>query len=294
MSRGTVRNILAPLRHMLNHAVDAGILLANPANRAGRYMKEKKAVQSNRLKMDPLNREEVLKLLNTAEQFGYDTYTLFLCGVRTGMRLGELFGLQWPDLDFNSRFVQVQRNCVRGRIETPKNHQLRRIDMSKKLAEALQELRRRRKILFFAVRAEAEQLRAAGESEEKIRSLLGRKHGCAPELIGTILRTKGEDMPAWVFPNEQGQPLDQNNWRRRVFEKVLEKAKLRRITPHDMRHTFASLLLQQGESPQYVKEQMGHHSIQVTVDIYGHLIPGSNKQAVDRLDDLPVAATATA
>jgi len=43
--------------------------------------------------------------------------------------------------------------------------------------------------------------------------------------------------------------------------------------------------LQQGESPQYVKEQMGHHSIQVTVDIYGHFIPGANRQAVDRLDD---------
>lgn len=53
---------------------------------------------------------------------------------------------------------------------------------------------------------------------------------------------------------------------------------------HDLRHTFASLLLQQGESPVYVKEQMGHSSIQVTVDLFGHLIPGGNKQAVDRLD----------
>jgi integrase len=61
---------------------------------------------------------------------------------------------------------------------------------------------------------------------------------------------------------------------------------------HDLRHTFASLLLQQGESLTYVKEQMGHHSIQVTVDIYGHLIPGSNKQAVDRLDDTSATATA--
>ena len=52
-----------------------------------------------------------------------------------------------------------------------------------------------------------------------------------------------------------------------------------------MRHTFASLLLQQGESPVYVKEQMGHSSIQVTVDLYGYLIPGGNKQAVDRLDE---------
>jgi len=58
-------------------------------------------------------------------------------------------------------------------------------------------------------------------------------------------------------------------------------SELRRIGFHDLRHTFASLLIQNGESLAYVKEQMGHHSIQVTVDIYGHLIPGSNKQAVD-------------
>ena len=57
-----------------------------------------------------------------------------------------------------------------------------------------------------------------------------------------------------------------------------------RIRFHDLRHTFASRLLQNGESPGYVKEQMGHHSIKVTVDIYGHLVPGSNREAVDRLD----------
>jgi integrase len=58
---------------------------------------------------------------------------------------------------------------------------------------------------------------------------------------------------------------------------------MRRVRFHDLRHTFASLLLSNGESPTYVKEQMGHSSIQVTVDIYGHLIPGGNRQAVDRL-----------
>jgi len=59
---------------------------------------------------------------------------------------------------------------------------------------------------------------------------------------------------------------------------------MRRVRFHDLRHTFASRLLQNAESPVYVKDQMGHHSIKVTVDIYGHLIPGANRAAVDRLD----------
>jgi integrase len=81
-----------------------------------------------------------------------------------------------------------------------------------------------------------------------------------------------------------GTILDGDNFRKRVFYSLLNEAGLRKVRVHDLRHTFASLLLQQGESPVYVKEQMGHSSIQVTVDLYGHLIPGGNKQAVDRLD----------
>jgi len=66
----------------------------------------------------------------------------------------------------------------------------------------------------------------------------------------------------------------------------LAKANLRYIRVHDLRHTFASLLIQNGESLAYVKEQMGYHSITITVDTYGHLVPGGNKAAVDRLDGL--------
>ena len=70
-----------------------------------------------------------------------------------------------------------------------------------------------------------------------------------------------------------------------MFYKALAKAGLRRVRIHDLRHTFASLLIQNGESLAYVKDQLGHHSIQITVDIYGHLVPGANREAVARLDD---------
>ncbi len=74
--------------------------------------------------------------------------------------------------------------------------------------------------------------------------------------------------------------------RKYVFYRCLDLAELRRVRFHDLRHTYASLLIQQGESLAYVKDQLGHHSIQITVDIYGHLVPGGNRQAVDRLDDV--------
>ena len=64
---------------------------------------------------------------------------------------------------------------------------------------------------------------------------------------------------------------------------VLRAAGVRYRNPHVLRHTYASLLLAQGESLAYVKDQLGHASIRLTVDLYGHLVPGGNRAAVDKL-----------
>jgi len=87
-----------------------------------------------------------------------------------------------------------------------------------------------------------------------------------------------------VFPSQAGTVIKPDNIVPRYMEPALEKAGLRRFRFHDLRHTFGSLLIQDGASLAYVKEQMGHSSIQITVDTYGHLIPGADIAWVDRLD----------
>ena len=78
----------------------------------------------------------------------------------------------------------------------------------------------------------------------------------------------------------------------RRHKRVLKDAELPlHFTPHCLRHTFASLPLQQGESPAYVQRQLGHASIQLTVDTYGRWLPIGNKAAVDRLDDATPGAS---
>ena len=96
---------------------------------------------------------------------------------------------------------------------------------------------------------------------------------------------KDRPKPQWVFTNESGERLDPDNVRKRVY-KLLEEAQLRRIRIHDLRHTYATRLVSNNESLAYVRDQMGHSSIQVTVDLYSHYVPGSNRQAVIRLDEL--------
>jgi integrase len=93
--------------------------------------------------------------------------------------------------------------------------------------------------------------------------------------------------PEWVFVSDKGTAFDSSHFRSRVFNRVLEKAGLRKVRVHDLRHSYAAALIQAGESLAHIRDQLGHHSIKVTVDIYGHLAPEGNKAAVDRLDDHP-------
>ena len=122
-------------------------------------------------------------------------------------------------------------------------------------------------------------------SRELRRSLLDLRD---KRLLAAYLEGKDDIYGELVFRTPQGTIVDPDNLYHRVFLPVLAKAGIRRIRLHDLRHSFGSLLLQNGASIVYVKEQMGHSAIQVTVDIYGHLIPGANLSFVDRLDEVAI------
>jgi integrase len=87
-----------------------------------------------------------------------------------------------------------------------------------------------------------------------------------------------------IFASENGTPLDGHNFVRRIFDPALRRAGLPKIRFHDLRHTFASLLIAQGEHPKLICEQLGHASVQITLDRYGHLLPASYDSAEERLD----------
>jgi len=82
-----------------------------------------------------------------------------------------------------------------------------------------------------------------------------------------------------------GTPLDRVNVVKRDFLPLLKQAGIRRIRFHVLRHTVATLLIAQGESPKYIQAQLGHASIQVTMERYGHLLPDMNQQAARRLEE---------
>ncbi len=194
--------------------------------------------------VEPLTQDEIDLFLKTCTAHKPAYYPFFLCAFRTGMRLGELLALRWGDIDWNKNFIRVEKAYKRGCINQTKTGNTRRVDMSDQLAGVLKALLTERK-------------------KEALK--MGR----------------GE--PVEIIFHKNGSHMEQN-YIRYIYKKLLRKAGIRTMRLHDIRHTFASLLLSNGESPVYVKEQLGHTTIQMTVDIYGHLIPSSNRQAVNKLD----------
>ena len=209
----------------------------------------------------PFTRDEVQRLLDAAQTSGPRYLpALLMTAVRTGMRIGELLALQWGDFDLVEGFVDVQRQYSRERLTTLKRSKnrgkLRRVDLSPQLVETLERYR---------VQLKADALKA------------------------------GIELSKWVFPGSSDDILlDVSKLRRDAWRKVQTKAKLRHRRIHDLRHTYASLMLTGGASITYVSEQLGHSSIRLTVDTYGHLVPGALRHEVARLDDADFRRGSTA
>lgn len=240
-SRNTVRLLRAYMSGIFTQAVDDELLAANPTAKTGRYIKKDKGKSSVR----PFSMAEKECFEREVQERFPHYYALFLCALRTGMREGELIALKPGDVSFQGGFIEVRRNCVEGRISTPKSGRTRRVEMSTQLRTVLKE------------------------------HMTWRKEN-------TLQRGWGEP-PEWLFFNEKGGMLDPANFRKRVFYKCLERAGLRRITFHQLRHTYATLRIQAGHNIAEVSRQLGHSSIRVTIDTYYHYIPN---EATSRVDDL--------
>ena len=247
LTRTTIRIIMSNLTACLNHAIEHDIIAKNPTFKTAKLYRRAPVRQKE---IKPLNEEETCRFLEVIWKYSRRYYELFLMALHTGMRSGELAGLQWDDVHFKGKYLMVKRQVVWGKVQSTKGNNMRRIDLSTALLEALQHLKRKRR----------EEWLAKGKNE----------------------------IPAWVFCNQEGNPLDMNNIKNRHFHPRLKTAGLRSIRFHDLRHTFATLLIQNGEPIAYVQKQLGHSSIKLTVDTYTHWMPGKNREAMDRLPVLAI------
>lgn len=243
----------------LTEAVIDGYLKTNPVKDLAQNRKRHKTVEARRprtYKVNPLNTNEVKQFLDIALADDPDMYgPMFLCDFRTGLRLGELIALHWDDIEWDNNVINVRRSFRKSnkngkgkwvqKVKPLKDGEERQVDMSTQLKEVLFKLLKKRK--FDAAKS-------------------------------------GSWNPSAIIFHYKGHYRAQNTVRK-AFKELLKKARLREIRVHDMRHTYASLLISNGVSLAYIRDQLGHSSIKTTVDIYGHLIPRSMQHVVNELDN---------
>jgi integrase len=106
------------------------------------------------------------------------------------------------------------------------------------------------------------------------------------DLLVNHLDTVDDAPEALVFTSPIGQPLRYSNFRNRVWIPATEAAGLPGLDIHELRHTAASLMIRAGADPKLIQTQLGHASIAITYDVYGHLFPDRLDELADKLDEL--------
>jgi len=245
LSPRTVNYIHVTLHKALSQAVSDGMVQRNAA--------QVKAPRPEKPEIRPLSPDQARKLIATADVTEARYVALYVLALHTGMRIGEMLGLRWEDLDLDATapMLQVRRTLSETRtghkFELPKSGKGRSIKLSRKAVEALRSHR-------------------AKQAEEKLR-------------LGSLWRDNG-----LVFPTTTGTATSGTNLGR-YFRPLLKLAGLPPVRLHDLRHTCATILLMAGKHPKYVQELLGHANISITLDTYSHVIEGMDGGLSDALDD---------
>lgn len=202
--------------------------------------------------MRTLTPDEVEILLTTAQDSQY--YPVIYTAVSSGLRQAELLGLRWRDIDPDiMHSISVSQVLYKRRgvciFKEPKTaHSRRLVAMTPKLAAFLREYKQERKALW---------------------------HELGKEL----------SLDDLVFPSVEGKPLNPSVLSHN-FGKIARKAGLQGVRFHDLRHTFASLMLLRGVPAKVISEALGHASVAFTMDTYAHIMQGMQSEAMALLDEV--------
>ncbi len=231
VSPKTVINEVVVIKRMFKHAHRWGYLKQNPTDLIDRPKVTKSEIEI-------LNPDEVQLLLDNATSH---YRVAFLTDVLTGLRAGELWGLQWGDVDWNSKQIYVRRSLWRGNFQTPKSkYAIRRVDIPDMLVRELKKWKL-----------------ASPATEDDV-----------------------------IFPSPEGSLSQHDNVVKRHFNPSLRRAGLHHVSFHSLRHTNASMRIHAGQNIKYLSTQLGHSSINITLDIYGHLFNDEdfNRKQADLLE----------
>ncbi len=244
----TVKHYFTTLNTALNQAVKWQLIPNNPCSAV-------KSPRREKTEMKVLTPEDVNKLLNSVKNGKYGTMFMpILLAVACGLRRGEIVALKWEDIDLENETIRIDESSamrVDGKniiTDTKTEKSQRTISLPPFIIPILKDHKKQ-------------------QAENKLK--LG------PEYKNNSF--------VCCWPN--GAELTPN-YITHTFKKVLKEAGLPDMRFHDLRHTNATLMLLQGINVKVISERLGHSSIDVTLDIYSHIIPQMQKEAAQKLDEI--------
>jgi integrase len=209
-----------------------------------------------------LSVEQAQRLLDTAK--GDRLEAAYLLLLSYGLRRGELLGLSWADFDSKAQTLAVRRavrrrKTGRGEDGTYPGGVLDRVELSEL------KTRRSRRVLYLTPGiGVALNAHAARQQDER-------------EAAGSLWMDHG-----LIFTSRVGTAIDPDNFAKQ-FVRLCRSAGLGHWHPHEARHSAASVMLAQGVPLEVVSEVLGHSSIYITKDVYGHLVEGAKRDAAERM-----------
>ena len=201
-------------------------------------------------KIVPLTREQVWKLIDAAKEVGGVGHGIVFMDAFTGLRRNEILALRFTDIDWLNREVVVSKAISKFQANDGAHKWLWKIGGPKSMKSN----------------------RRVALPESVIELLSG-------------LRQTSKEPEGLIFPGTDDCLMDPDYFNAEIFAPIAKHAGMEGVRFHDLRHFFASMLISQGESPKYVCDQMGHSSIQITLDTYGHLFPQARREASAKLEE---------
>lgn len=249
LSKGTLGNVKKTLNGMFEQAVINDMLYKNPV----RGLKMPKTQEKEKKKV--LTATEQEKLLESAKDNYY--YDLIVFALNTGMRIGEITGLKWSDIDYQENVIKVRRSLNYYSYsgfytDTPKTKSSTRdIPMTQSVIRLLKNLKKK-------------------QLENKLK--LGSNY------------KEHETIKNTVFTSETGGLIHEQMFNK-ALKKLCVKCDIEPITPHALRHTFATRCSEKGMKMQTLKGIMGHTKIALTMDLYSHVLNEDKQQEIKLLEN---------
>lgn len=250
LSASTVGIIHQVLHKSLDDAVKLGLLGKN-------VCKAVPPPRENRKEVKPLTPDQSRKLLEVAK--GHPLEALFVLALTTGMRRGELFALKWSDIDLEHGVLYVRRTL--SRVPTKVRGESQDV-----LVEAETKTQRSRRSIVLTLLA--------------VEALI--EHRVKQDEQRRIAGASWQDND-YVFCAHDGTYLSPNHVSSVHLKRLLKEAGLPDIRFHDLRHGAATLLLSLQVHPKVVQEILGHSDISTTMNIYSHVLPSMQADAMKQL-----------